>query len=83
VPKIFRIVLMLWLGLLAGAFLVLGIAFALLSLVWSLLRGRKPALAIRFRNFRQGHHAPRTDIVDVQAHEVRPLLPGHGDGSLH
>ena len=94
--KIFRFLVMVWLGLLVGALLLVGIAFALISVAWSLLRGRKPALVVSFKNFRQtargfgnrhwtGHDQsaghPPTDIVDVEAHEVRPALTGQG-GSL-
>lgn len=94
--KIFRFLVMVWLGLLAGALLLVGIAFALISVAWSLLRGRKPALVVSFQNLRQtaigfgnrswtGHeqaarHTP-TDIVDVEAHEIRPALTRQG-GSL-
>ena len=94
--KIFRFLVMVWLGLLAGALLLVGIAFALISVAWSLLRGRKPALVVSFQNFRQtargfgngpwsaqkqSAHVPPTDIVDVEAHEVRPALTSQG-GSL-
>lgn len=94
--KIFRFLVMVWLGLLAGALLLVGIAFALISVAWSLLRGRKPALVLGFQNLRQtakgfgnrpwasheqsARHTP-TDIVDVEAHEIRPALTGQG-GSL-
>ena len=93
--KIFRFLVIVWLGLLAGALLLVGIAFALISVAWSLLLGRKPALVVNFQNFRQmakgfgnrpwtGHdqsarHTP-TDIVDVEAHEIRPALTRQ-DGS--
>ena len=94
--KIFRFLVMVWLGLLVGALLLVGIAFALISVAWSLLRGRKPALVVSFKNFRQtargfgnrhwtGHDQsaghPPTDIVDVEAHEIRPTLIRQ-DGSL-
>lgn len=94
--KIFRFLVMVWLGLLVGALLLVGIAFALISVAWSLLRGRKPALVVSFKNFRQtargfgngpwnaqkqSAQVPPTDIVDVEAHEVRPALTGQG-GSL-
>jgi predicted tellurium resistance membrane protein TerC len=64
---------------------------ALLAVVWSLLMGRKPTLftvTSRFRQaseqFRGGsrmsrsahHSAESTDVVDVQAHEVREVLGG-------
>ena len=94
--KIFRFLVMVWLGLLVGALLLVGIAFALISVAWSLLRGRKPALVVSFKNFRRmakgfgnrhwtGHDQsaghPPTDIVDVEAHEIRPTLIRQ-DGSL-
>ena len=44
--KIFRFLVMVWLGLLAGALLLVGIVFVLISVVWSLLRGRKPAVVL-------------------------------------
>lgn len=61
--------------------LVIGLAVALLSIAWSLVRGRKPAAVTVFRRFHQTSQqfrasasAQSTDIVDVQAHEVRSAL---------
>jgi hypothetical protein len=71
------------------AFLLVGISAALLTLVWSLLTGRKPAACNTFMRFREASRpfrqrarspyggassAPSGDIVDVQAHEVRSVL---------
>lgn len=95
--KIFRFVVLIWLGLLALAFVLLGIIVALISAVWSLLRGKKPAMVTVFQNVRQaskgfgqgewkarrpGVGTQADDVVDVQAHEVRPTLPGRS-GSPH
>ena len=94
--KILRFLVFIWLGLLALAFVFLGLVAALVSVVWSLLRGRKPAIVTVFQNVRQsskgfgqgtwtargpgaGSQAP--DVVDVQAHEVRPSLPGRNSSS--
>ena len=94
--KIFRFLVIVWFGLLAGALVLVGIAFALISIAWSLLRGRKPALVVVFQNLRQTAKGienwtgtaqktsaltPNADIVDVQAHEIRPVSTGQG-GSL-
>jgi hypothetical protein len=79
--------------------LLLGIAVAGLSVLWSLLRGKRPAMFTVFRTFQQAsrqfgrrpgrmsgapegapwaRHAANegsiNDVVDVQAHEVRPAL---------
>lgn len=86
------------LGLLAvalmGAFvlslLVLGLGLALLSVLWSLLRGKKPAMVAVFQGVQQMsapfRRSPGTtprasdaDVVDVQAHEVRQALPERHD----
>jgi hypothetical protein len=89
---------LVWLGLLALAFVVLGVMVALISVVWSLLRGRKPAMVTVFQNVRQsskvfgqgtwttrgpgaGTGTQAADVVDVQAHEVRPSLPGRSHSS--
>lgn len=86
--KIFRLIVIVWLGLLAAALMLVGVAFALVSIVWSLLRGRKPAVVLVFQNLRQvakgfgnvkkSAQTPPADIVDVQAHEIRPVLPSQG-----
>ncbi len=61
--------------------LFIGLVVAALSIVWSLVRGRKPAAVTVFRRFHQTSQqfhartrARTADIVDVQAHEVRPSL---------
>ena len=81
--------------------LLLGIVAALLSVLWSLVRGKRPALFTVFQFFQRasrpfgqrpgamppstpdsaaaGMRWPRSaanadDVVDVQAHEVRPSL---------
>ncbi len=94
--KIFRFLVIVWLGLLVGAVMLVGITFALLSIAWSLLRGRKPAVVVIFQNLRQtakgfgswtrtaqkkSAPTPHSDIVDVQAHEIRPVSIGQ-NGSL-
>jgi hypothetical protein len=65
--------------------LSIGITVALLTVLWSLLTGRKPALVTNFTRFRQAAQpfAPGTwrrqaaqaqsadaDVVDVQAREI-------------
>ena len=94
--RIFRFVVLLWFGLLALAFVFLGLMAALVSVVWSLLRGKKPAMVTVFQNVRQaskgfgqgewtkrrtGNGAQEADVVDVQVHEIRPLLPGRNSSS--
>lgn len=76
-------------GVLLSCLLLIGLSAALLTLVWSLLTGRRPAAFQTFVRFRQasrhfqsrtwpGREAPpnkqNADIVDVQAHEVRSAL---------
>ena len=83
-------------GVFVLSFLLVGISVALVSVVWSLLRGRKPAMFTVFQYFRQASqqfsrgvwtgptpatNARQDDIVDVQAHEVPPPLIGR-DGPL-
>lgn len=73
--------------------LAIGITVALLTVLWSLLTGRKPALVTNFTRFRQAAQpfAPGTwaqqatnanpvdtDIVDVQAREVPAALGTNG-----
>jgi len=73
--------------------LAIGITVALLTVLWSLLTGRKPALVTNFTRFRQAAQpfAPGTwarqatnanpvdtDIVDVQAREVPAALGANG-----
>ena len=90
---LFRRLLRLWLLVLAASMMLVllfvGLGAALLTLVWSLLTGRKPAAYTTFTRFRDasrqfrggawpGAAAPMRsnpeDIVDVQAHEVRGAL---------
>ena len=71
--------------------LIAGVVVALLTAIWSLLTGRRPAAFTTFMRFRQasqqfrpgvwpgqsGPQAPApTDVVDVQAHEVPDTLIG-------
>lgn len=51
--KLIRGFFLLWLALLVVSVLLLGVVAAILSTVWSLLRGRKPALFTTFMRFRQ------------------------------
>jgi hypothetical protein len=56
--------------------LFVGFVVAVLSVVWSLVRGRKPSAVTVFQRFSQTSQQFRkrgdaTDFVDVQAHEVR------------
>jgi hypothetical protein len=82
--SILRLSLVL-LGLLfVAALLCIGLSAALLTVLWSLLTGRKPQAWTTFTRFRQaaqpfqqwarpgapGQPARGDDIVDVQAHEV-------------
>ncbi len=89
VHRLLRLALGVFVGLVVAGFLLLGISVALLSVLWSLLRGKKPAMFTVFQTFQQASRqfrrgaspgAPRSaaaDVVDVQAHEVRPALPSH------
>lgn len=78
-----RLLTMALLGTLVLSVLALGVCAALLSVLWSLLRGRKPAMLSVFQGFRQVSRQYRRstwsapaaspgEVVDVQAHEVRP-----------
>lgn len=77
-----RLLTMALLGALVLSLLALGVCAALLSVLWSLLRGRKPAMLSVFQSFRQVSRqygrgtwatpaATPGEVVDVQAHEVR------------
>ena len=95
--KIFRFVVIVWLGLMAFALLLLGFTAALISAVWSLLRGRKPAVFTVTRSFTMSskgfRHEPKAPprstfekdldagVVDVESREVQPLLPGQNSAS--
>jgi hypothetical protein len=91
VLRLIRITMMTLVAIFVAGFLLLGIGVALISVVWSIVRGRKPAMFTVFQFFRQASQqfgrgawpgrAPDQnqsplDIVDVQAHEVRPALVG-------
>lgn len=85
--SLIRLALALMLGLLVAGFLLLGIGVALASVLWSLLRGKRPAMVAVFQTFRQASRQFRrgppppqrpvapSDIVDVQAHELRAVPP--------
>jgi hypothetical protein len=86
--SLFKLALFAFLSVLVATILLIGLSAALLALLWSLLRGRKPAglqTLMRFhqasRQFRGGNGsaAParashEADVVDVQAHEVHKAL---------
>ena len=88
-----RLVTMALLGAVVLSLLLLGVCAALLSVLWSLLRGKKPAMFAVFQTFRQASHQFRPgsgpwsapaqdpgDVVDVQAHEVRKSLNDSSGG---
>jgi len=93
VGLLLRTALALFFGLVVLGVVFLAVGVALLSVLWSLLRGRRPAVFTVYQRVRQaaqpfGRAAGRgsrpvdtaADVVDVQAHEVRPgpqhRLPG-------
>ena len=51
--SLIRLALALLLGLVVAGFVLLGIGVALLSVLWSLLRGKRPAMFTVFRTFQQ------------------------------
>jgi hypothetical protein len=81
-----KLALLLLTFVLGMAFLFAAIAVVVVSALWSLLRGRKPAIYTTYTQFRQASQAFRqggawpgqrpppvgdpADVVDVQAHEV-------------
>ncbi len=86
----FKLTLLLLAGVLVLGVLGVGLVVVLANLVRFWLTGRKPAVFATFSRFRQTANTVRTgnwrghggsamassaDIVDVQAHEVRPILP--------
>jgi hypothetical protein len=82
VRTLFGLLTMALLGACVLSLLALGVCAALLSVLWSLLRGKKPAMVSVFQSFHQASRrfGPRStsapaaqqgDVVDVQAHEVR------------
>lgn len=87
--SLFKLLLMAFAVSMVLALLLVGLSAALLTLLWSLLTGRKPAAFATFTRFRdasrqfqggawKGSPSPARghseDIVDVQAHEVRGVL---------
>lgn len=88
-PQLIKLILLAVLGIVVAGFLLLGLCIALLSMLWSLVRGKKPTMFTVFQQFRQASaqfgqarwgrptspaSAANADIVDVQAREVRPVL---------
>jgi hypothetical protein len=83
--------LMVFVAALLLGLLLVGMLVALSLVLWSLLRGRRPALFSAFSFFRQAssqlregawansHRADTSEVVDVQAHEVRAVLTGGAD----
>lgn len=51
--RVFKLILVVWVSLFALALLSLALAAALLTVLWSLLTGRRPALFTTFTRFRQ------------------------------
>jgi hypothetical protein len=89
--RLLRWSLALLMGLVVAGFLLLGLGVALLWAVGSLVRGKRPALFSVFQGFQQMSRrfgqraagvpaASQGDVVDVQAHEVRQVLPGRDRG---
>jgi hypothetical protein len=92
VGRALRGLLRLWLFALAaalvGAILLVALSVALLSSVWLLLTGRKPAAFTVFQQWRQAarpfkpggwpgessNETQAADVVDVQAREIPPAL---------
>jgi hypothetical protein len=81
--------LMVFTALFALAVLAIGLAIALATVIRYLLTGRKPAIFTTFSRFSQtaqqfragswpgnagGARHDSADVVDVQAHEVQPVL---------
>lgn len=93
--RVIKPVLVLFAALCVLAVLVIGVSVALLMVLWSLITGRKPAFMAHFSRVRTagaafgtaspfGRPAPSraepVDVVDVQAHEVRPVLTPPASG---
>jgi hypothetical protein len=88
---LFKLALIVLTFSLGVAFLLAAIAVVAISALWSLMRGRKPAIYTTYTQFRQASQAFRQggawpgqrppssvnpeDVVDVQAHEVRDAPP--------
>lgn len=89
--RVLKLVLFVWVSLLALSVLLVVLAAVALNVLWSLLRGRRPALFTTFARFRQAAQSFRGggfarpvqgDVVDVQASEVQAQvlpLPGSSD----
>jgi hypothetical protein len=92
-----KLAFLIFTGLFVLTVLVIGIAAALMTVLWSLVTGRKPALVTHFTRFRQAAQPfspgswPRpteqnkhadADVVDVQAREV-PVALGTSARSKH
>lgn len=88
---VLKLALFLWVSLLALSILLVVLAAVGLNVLWSLLRGRKPALFTTYTRLRQASQQFRAaggkraggftqpmpgDVVDVQANEVpEQVLP--------
>lgn len=88
---LFKLALLLLTFSLGMVFLLAAIAVVMISALWSLLRGRKPAIYTTYTQFRQASQTFRqggswpgqrpppgvnpADVVDVQAHEVSEVPP--------
>lgn len=87
--SVFKLALFAFFAALVASILLIGLCAALLTLLWALLRGRKPAAWQTFMRFQRSSRQFRSgrwpgaqtaearqdaDVVDVQAHEVRGAL---------
>ena len=88
---LFKLALLVLTFSLGVALLLAAIAVVMITALWSLLRGRKPAIYTTYTQFRQASQAFRQggawmgqrpppgvnpeDVVDVQAHEVSETPP--------
>ncbi len=91
VRAILKLALLLAALIFITSVLVAGIVVALVTALWSLLTGRKPAVVTHFMRFKQASQQFRpgawsgragqpstasAEVVDVQAHEVPDTLIG-------
>lgn len=78
---VFRVLLWVFMAVLAVGLLVLALVFLLVGALWSLVRGRRPqapVFAARFQRYapeqvwpgRRPPPAPAQDVVDVEVKEV-------------
>ncbi|WP_294769373.1 hypothetical protein [uncultured Rhodoferax sp.] len=87
--RLFKLALVIWVGMLALSILLAVLTAVAANVLWSLLRGRKPALFTTYTRFRQASQQFRgggwnraegfarpvaEDVVDVQANEVREAV---------